>query len=192
MEDQKVTAATSQEDLTAIELLDNDCAQLTQIMSNAFSPLTQMTPLQLSQNQSARENAAAAIQTVNNLLAHLQAMIQDAENINNIKKTVHFQKNAVNPQIQPYKDGVAIVNEDGRVLCSDIVDCDFIFIADHDAVYDERKVTVCQDVHIIVSSEESTRATRLRFWSGGNYVLYHGTSLSQCIYLDRTTTLTLA
>lgn len=175
-----------------LQLLTNDCQQLTETMQATLAPLANMNTFQLSQNHTLREDAVATVATMNRLLNAVQDMIDEADAIKNIRKTVHFQKKGGKPRIQPYKDGVAIVSDDGHVSYADILHCDFLFIADHAAVYDPLNVTVCDDVHIVLTEEVLSRPLKLRFHSGGNYYIYYDWSFTCCYNLYQTGVLTLA
>lgn len=176
---------------TASQVLASDMQELSLIMNDAITPLTQMTPVELSKNTDVREKAQEAVDLASNILAHVNQMLSNADALAKITKPVHFQNNAFKPSIQAYRDGVAVIGENGAVTADAILNCDFLFIGNVDAAYDSAHVTVCKDVHIVLASDELHAPSHLVFWSGGTYHLYHGHSLSMCNNLSRTTTLNL-
>lgn len=176
---------------TASQVLASDLSQLSEIMENSFAPLTKMSPVELSKNIVVRERAQETAALALNIIQHVNAMLARAEALNKITKTVYFQTNGIHPRIQAFKDGSAVIGADGSVTADAILDCDFLFIADHDATFDPNNVIECTGVHIVVSSDELNVPSRLGFWTGGTYRLYWGASLSMCYNLSRTTTLTL-
>lgn len=184
MEETQVTT-----DLTASQVLARDVQELSQIMGDALAPLTQMTPVELSQNVAACERAQEAVACMKIVLEHVNSMLEKAGALNNIKKTVHFQRNSVRARIQAFKNGVADIDENGCVTAEAILNCDYLYVGDVDATYDSSRVTVCNDVHIVLASDNLKMPSRLVFWSGGTYHLYYGNSLSMCNHLSRTTTL---
>jgi hypothetical protein len=175
----------------ASEVLASDIEELSQIAVVALTPFAEMTPVQLSQNLAVREKAKKVVTLAGKIIDHVNAMLEHAEALNNITKTVHFHTNCRNPRIHAFKDGVAAIGDDGSVTADAILNSDFLYVADLHASYDPRQVTVCENVHIVLSSDELKRPSRLTFWSGGTYYLYYGNSLSLCNYLNRTTTLNL-